>query len=178
MLFKDLELVALFLEPLDALGEGGAKLVDRFKGVVEGDDTAVAGVVLHVVDHILGSEPFGVVAGDQVPHHHLVLTAEQGILRQAHPSVRRTEEVGVDIGIGLLDVVAVFVEGVADTADVVVCVVSNLVTFGEDALVEVRVLAHVVAHHEEGGVYAVLTEYIEDKGGSLGDWTVIEGQID
>jgi ApbE superfamily uncharacterized protein (UPF0280 family) len=92
--------------------------------------------------------------------------------------VRRTEEVGVDIGIGLLDVVAVFVEGVADTADVVVCVVSNLVTFGEDALVEVRVLAHVVAHHEEGGVYAVLTEYIEDKGGSLGDWTVIEGQID
>ena len=75
-LFKDLEVVALFAEPFDALGEGGAEFVDGFKGVVEGDDAAVAGVALHVVDDVLGGQPFGVVAGDEVPHDDLVLAAE------------------------------------------------------------------------------------------------------
>ena len=177
-LFKDLELVALFAEPLDAFGEGGTEFVDGFKGVVEGDDAAVAGVALHVVDDVVGGQPFGVVAGDQVPHHHLVFTAEQGVLRQPHPAVGRAEEVGVDVGVGLLDVVTVFVKRVADAADVVVGVVSYLVPLGQYALVEFWIFAHVVAYHEEGGVDAILAEHIEDEWRGLGDWTVVEGQID
>jgi hypothetical protein len=86
--------------------------------------------------------------------------------------------VAVDVGIGFLHVVAIFLDGMAESYDVVVGMVAHLVALGLYAFEEFGILTHVVAHHEEGGVYAVLTEYIEDKGGSLGDWTVIEGQID
>ena len=177
-LFKHLEAVALELEPLDAEGEGGAQLVDGLQGVVEGDDAARAGVAADVVEYVVGGEPLGVVAGDDVPHDDLELAAEQGILGNAHPAVRRAEEVGVDVGVGLLDVVAVLVERVAYAADVVVGVVAYLVALVDDALVEFGVLAHVVADHEECGVDAVLAQCVEDEWRSLRDWTVIEGQID
>ncbi len=108
-LFKHLEAVALELEPLDAEGEGGAQLVDGLQGVVEGDDAAGTGVTADIVEDIVGGHPAGVVACDDVPHDDLELAAEQGILGYAHPAVRRAEEVGVDVGVGLLDVVAIFV---------------------------------------------------------------------
>ena len=85
---------------------------------------------------------------------------------------------GVDVGVGLLDVVAVLVERVAYAADVVVGVVAYLVALVDDALVEFGILAHVVADHEECGVDAVLAQCVEDEWRSLRDWTVIEGQID
>lgn len=166
------------LEPLDAKGQGGAQLVDGLDGVVEGDDAAGTGVAADVVEDVVGGEPLRVVTGDDIPHHDLVLAAKEGVLGNAHPAVWRTEEVGVYVGVGLLDVVAVLVERMAYASDVVVGVVAYLVPLVNDALEQVRVLAHVVAHHEEGGVDAVLAEHVEDEGRGLRDWTVVEGQID
>ena len=56
------------------------EFVDTFEGVVEGDDRTVAGVFLDIIDHILSGEPLGVVTGNQVPHHNLVLSTQPGIL--------------------------------------------------------------------------------------------------
>ena len=167
----------MLLKPEDAEGQCGAQLVDGLEGVVEGDDGAVAGVAADVVEDVVGAEPLGVVAGDDVPHDDLVLAAEEGVLGYTHPSVGRSEESCLDIGVGLLDVVAVLMERVADAADVVVGVVAYLVSLVDDAFIEFGVLADVVADHEEGGVDVVFAEHVEDEGGGLGDWTVVEGQV-
>ena len=178
LLGEGLEGVALVLEPLERRGEGGAQFVDALQRVVEGDDGAIARVPLYIIDDILGRHPFGVVAGDKVPHDDLVFAAEPRVLRHAHPAMWRSHVVAMDIGIGFLDVVAVLVDGVGDTLDVVVRMVAHLMTLGQDTFVELRVLAHIVAHHEEGGLGAKLLQRVENKGCSLRYGAVVEGQID
>ena len=178
LLGEGLEGVALVLEPLQTLWEGGAQFVDTFQRVVEGDDGAIARVPLYIVDDILGRHPFGVVAGDKVPHDNLVFAAEPRVLCHAHPAMWRSHVVAMDIGIGLLDVVAVLVDGVGDTLDVVVRMVAHLMALGQDTFVELRVLPHIVAHHEEGGLGVKLLQCVENKGCSLRYGAVVEGQID
>ena len=177
-LVEDLEGIALVAQPLDRGGEGGVELVDGFQRVVEGNDGAITRVPLYIINHIFGRHPLRVVAGDEIPHHNLVFPAEPGVLRQTHPTVWRTYIVAVDVGVGLLHVVAVFLDGVGETDHVVVGVVAHLVAFIDDALVELRMFAHVVAHHEERGLDAERLEGVEDEGRSLGNGTVVEGQID
>ena len=145
---------------------------------MEGDDRAIARVPLYIIKHIFGRHPLRVVTRDEVPHHDLVLPAEPGVLRQTHPAVGRTYIVAVDVGIGFLNVVAVFLDGVSEPDHVVMSVVAYLVTFIDDALIELGMLAHVVTHHEECGLDTERFESIEDEGGSLGNGTVVEGQID
>jgi hypothetical protein len=60
---------------------------------------------------------------------------------------------------------------------VVVGVIAYLMSFVKDALIEFRVFSDVVADHEEGGVNAMLLQDVEDEWGSLGNWTVVEGQV-
>ena len=79
---EDLKGVALILEPLERLWQGGAQLVDTLQRVVEGDDGAVARVPFYIIDDILCGEPFGIVACDEVPHHDLVFPAQPGVLWQ------------------------------------------------------------------------------------------------
>ena len=145
---------------------------------MEGDDGAIARVPLYIINDILGRHPLGVVAGDEVPHHDLVLSAEPGILTEAHPSMGRTHQTGVDIGIGLLYVIAILLDGVGESLDVVVGVITHLMALSDNAFIEFRILAHVVADHEEGGLGSKLLEGIEDKWCCLGDGTVVEGQVD
>ena len=171
---ENLKLILLFLEPLDALRQGGAELVDRLQRVVEGDDRAVARVALHVVEHTLARHPLGVVARHEVPHHNLVLAAEPRILHGAHPAVGRPHEVAAYVGVGLLHVVAVVVQRVAESADMVVCMVAYLMAFVDDAPEEVGIFPHVVAHHEEGGLDAVVAQRVEDEGCRLGNGAVVE----
>ena len=175
---EHLEGVTLLCEPLEALGQSGVKLVDGFQGIVEGDDGAVADVALDVVDDVVGRHPLGVVAGDDVPHHDLVAAREPGILGQAHPSVRRTEEMAADVGVGFLDIEHIVAHGVAEAADVVVGVIAHEVALVDDLLEEIGILAHVVAYDEEGGTHAETTEDVENKRCGLGDGTVVERQID
>ena len=128
------------------------QLVDTLQRVVEGDDGAITRVPFNIIDDILCGEPFGVVAGDEVPHHDLKLATEPGILSHAHPAVRRTDIMALDIGIGLLHIIAVFLDGVGESLNVVVGMITHLMALGNDTLIEFGVLPHVIAHHEEDGL--------------------------
>jgi len=55
--------------------------------------------------------------------------------------------------------------------------VAHLMALGEDALVEFRVFAHVVADQEEGALDVELAQGIENEGGCLGDGAVVESQV-
>ena len=177
-LFEHLEFIALLFEPEDAEWQCGFQLVDGLERVVESDDGAVADVAANVVEDIVGGHPLGVVARDDIPHDDFVAAAKECILWYAHPAVGWPEEVATDVSIGFFDVVAVFVQGMAEAADVVVCVVSDLMTIIDDLLIEFGVFTDVVADHEEGGVYAMLLEDLQDEWCGLGDWAVVEGEVD
>lgn len=84
----------------------------------------------------------------------------------------------VDVGISLLDVVAVLLDGVAHSTNVVVGMVAYLMAFVNDTLIKFRVFAYIVTYHEKGGFDIFLLEYIKNEGRSLGNWAVVERQID
>ena len=119
---------------------------------MEGDDRAVTGVFLHVVHHLFGRQPLGIVAGDDIPHHHLELPAEPGILAQAHPTMGRTHQSTVDIGVGLLHIITVFLDGMSQAADVVMGVVAHTMSFVQYLLEQLGILPDIVAYTEEGGL--------------------------
>ena len=155
-LWENLESIALGFKPYYAFGEGGTKLVDALQRVVEGDDGAVAGIFLHVVYHVFGSEKAGVVARYEVPHHDFVFPAEPCILSEAHPSVGGTYIMTVDIAVGLLYVFAVLPDGVLGTVHVIKSVIAHLMALSLDTFEELRVFPDIVAHHEEGGLDVML----------------------
>ena len=84
----------------------------------------------------------------------------------------------VDIGIRLLDIIAVFADAVSQTTDVVVRVVAHLMPLGLDALEEFRVFPDIVTYHKEGRLHPEVLQDIKDERCRLRDGTVIEGQID
>ena len=92
--------------------------------------------------------------------------------------MRRTYETLVDVSVGLLDIITVLLNGVGDALDMIMRVVDYLVTFVQNALIEFRVFAHVVANHEESSLCIEFLEGLEDKRSSLWDGAVIESQID
>ena len=65
-----------------------------------------------------------------------------------------------------------------EATDVIVRVVAHLVPLVQHALVELRMLAHVVAHHEEGGLDVVALQRLENEGRGLRYGTIVESQID
>lgn len=144
---------------------------------MEGDDAAITGIAFYIVEDILSCHPFGIVARDKVPHDDLVLSSKERILWQSHPAVGGTEKMALDVGVGFLYVIAIFVERAAQAADVIVGVIPYLVSFVEDTPIEFRVFTDVIADHEEGGVDAMLLQCVEDKGSGFGDWTIVEGQV-
>ena len=112
---------------MKGFGQGSAEFVDAFQRIVEGDNRAVARVLFYIIDHIISREPLGIVAGHEVPHHDLVFPAQPSILAQTHPTMRRTEVMAVDIGIGLLDIIAILLNGMSQSANMVMRVIANLV---------------------------------------------------
>jgi len=104
VVIEDLEGIALLLEPLDAARQGGLELVDAAQGVVEGDDGAVAGVLAHIVEHLVCRKMCGVVACDEIPHDDGVVAADADVLLILHPSAWWTEKVGMDELVGLVGV--------------------------------------------------------------------------
>ena len=145
---------------------------------MEGDDATVACIALHVIDDVVCRNPLGVVACHQVPHHNFEVFPEPVVLTPAHHSVGRTEEVGVDKLVGLEGVDDVGYRPVLEGSQVVIGVVAYLVTFGLDALIELRVFIDIIAHHEESGFNVKLPEGVENKRCGLGNGAVVEGQID
>ena len=152
---EESELIALRLEPFDGLGQGGLEFVDALEGVVKGDDGAVAGVALHVVDDFVGGEEAAVVTGDDVPHDDGELAAQAHVLCPAHPAPWGAEQLGVDELVGLVGVAQEGLAAVAEPSDVVEGVVAEPVSASGYLVHEFGVLTHVVAHHEERGLHPV-----------------------
>ena len=83
----------------------------------------------------------------------------------------------VDIGIASLRIIAVFMQRVTESAHVVMSVITHLMTSVDNLLIEFRIFTHIVAHHKERGFHVELLECLENKRCSLGDRTIIEGQV-
>ena len=90
----------------------------------------------------------------------------------------RADKVGMQIGIGLLDIIAVLTDGVRETSDVVVGVIADAMTLVNDTLMELGILTRIVAHHKEGSLDAIALQHIEYPGRRLRNRPVVEGQID
>lgn len=153
------------------------QFVDAFERVVKSDNRAVAHVSFDVVEYVFGSHPFRVIARNYVPHHHFIFSAEPGILRPAHPPVWWAEQVRVYQLVGAIGIVGVSVYRVLETADVVVGVVAHAMACFNDLLIQFGMLFYVLAYHKEGGTNVVMGKCFKDKGGRLGDGTVVEGEI-
>ena len=176
-LIKYLEGVSLALQPFYGAREGVEDFVEAFDGVVEGDDAAWAGQVANIAEDIATVEAGGIVAGDEVPHDDAVVAAHPQVLRPRHPAVGRTKEVGVEIFVGLLGVLLVFEETVAQAAYMIKGVVAQAVARRAHHLKLFGMLAYIVAHHEEGGVDVVMAQHIKHPRGDLGDGAIVEGEI-
>ena len=144
---------------------------------MEGNDAAIAGESLYVVQHIVSSHPFGVVASHQIPHDDAELAREPGILTEAHPAMRRAHQVGVQIGVSFLDIIAVLFNGMTETAYVIVGVVANAMAFVDHTLIDFRILSNIVAYHEKRCFHPVLCQDVKNIWRRFGYGPVIEGQL-
>jgi hypothetical protein len=91
--------------------------------------------------------------------------------------VRRTEEVGVDYLVGLLYIIIIGNNIVAQRTYMVIGMVAHLMALIEYAAIEVGMAHHVFAHHEEGGLGTILLEGIEDERCGLRYGPIVEGEI-
>ena len=176
-LFKHLKLVALCHEPFDGTRQGEEEFVETLHGVVERDDAARTGKALHVVQDVVAIQALGIVARHEVPHHDAVTLLDKHILLPFHPAVGRTEEVGFQIDVGLIDVAHITADAVAQTADVIEGVVAETVSRGLDHFKFERMLAYIVANHKESGLDAVVVEHGKHPRGHLGYGAVVEREI-
>ncbi|GFH86575.1 hypothetical protein IMSAGC001_01984 [Bacteroides acidifaciens] len=100
------------------------------------------------------------------------------ILPEPHVPVWRTEEIGMDNFVYLLGVCEVIRIGIFESADVVESMVADAVSVFYHHPVFIRVLAYIVAYHEEGGFNMMLFQYFQYPRSYFGDRTVIKSQID
>ena len=178
VLVKDLEGIALLLEPLDATWQYLLEFVDATEGIMEGDDGTVAGVAFHVLKDLLCSQTFGVVASDHVPHDNGVVATQANVLGVLHPSTWRTEKIGVDELVRFVGIAQIAAAGHGETSDVVEGVVAQAMTMRADEFEEFRVLANIVTHHEERGFDPIAVECVDEPRGRFRDGSIVEGQID
>ena len=175
---EHLELVALLHEPLDGARQGVHGVLLRLDGVVEGDDGAVAGVAFDLLEDLPSVEVLAVVACHEVPHHDAVASAQHLVLKPAHVSVWRTEEVCLDEFVCLVGVRQVVLRQPLEAPQVVEGVVAQTVSaflnHGELA----RMFAHIVPDEKEGSLDAVVVEHVEHPRCHLGDGPVVERQVD
>ena len=64
-----------------------------------------------------------------------------------------------------------------ESANVIEGVITYAMTCLYHLTVHLGMLAHIVAHHKEGGLDALVGKHLKDKRRSLGDWAVVEGEI-
>ena len=175
-----LEFIAFALEEADGGGEGVLQvaIVPRFQGIVEGDDGASAGVLHHIGEHLWTSELLAIVACDDIPHHYLVVVAQHDVLLPPHPAVGWTEQAGLQHLIGEVGIGQVAAAGMSASADVVEGMVAYGVPIVHHHLEDFRILTHIVAHHEEGGLDALMFQQAEHPRCDQRDGAVVEREID
>ena len=174
-----LKFIALALEEADGSGEGILQIavVPGLQGIVEGDDGAATGVFHHIGEYLGPAELLAVVARDDIPHHDAVVVAQHDVLLPAHPAMGRTEQAGVQHLVGFIGIFQVGVAGVTCPTDMVVGVVAYAVTVVHHHLVDLGVLAYIVAYHEERGLDTFTAQQTEYPRGDEGDGPIVEGEI-
>ena len=90
----------------------------------------------------------------------------------------RAEEMGVDKLVGIVDIHGVGYRPVLEGTKMMEGVVAYLMSVGNNLLVELRILADVVADHEERGLDVELAQGFENEGSALRNGTVVEGDVD
>ena len=145
---------------------------------MEGDDGAVACVPVHLAEYLAAIKLGIVVARHEIPHDDAVALAERTVLPHAHDAVRRPEEIGGEVAIGLVDIGDVVGCALLESLEMVVGMVAYAMPALDNHLVLIGVLAHIVAHHEEGGLDAVSVEHIKHPRGNLRDGAVIKSEVD
>ena len=141
------------------------------------DDRTVAGISLHIIIYVITIEPFGVVAGHKVPHHHTVVVLHPPIDRVAEPTVRRTEVGRRYQGLCFRDIDGIGERPMLERAKMVKRVIAHLMASANDFVKQCRVLSHVVTHHKESGLGIKRVERIQDERRCLGDGTIVESEI-
>lgn len=92
-------------------------------------------------------------------------------------SVRRAEERGPDQLVGFTGVCQELFRGGEPALQMIERVIAHAVAAIEDILVEVGVLAHVVAHAEKGGFNGMIIQNIKHPRRDLRDGAVVEGEV-
>ena len=124
---------------------------------MKGDDGTIACIALHVVNNILRCQPFGIVTGNQVPHHNFVFPLQPPVFRVTHPTVWRSEEMRFDQVIGLCRVDGIGNRPVFEGSDMVERVITNLMAFFNNAVVEVVIAKDVLSNHKKRSLGTVLS---------------------
>lgn len=127
---------------------------------MKGDDGTVASIALYVVQNVLCGHPFGVVAGNKVPHYDLITPLQPPIFAEPHHAVRRSEEVTMYQFVGFLGIDNVGNRPMLKRSKVIERVISYLMTGLYDTVIQVMIPEYVLSDHEEGGFDAELVERI------------------
>ncbi len=150
----------------------------RFGLIVESDDRAVADILFHVGNYLIGIEAVGVVACHQIPHHESVFLAQEVGVTESEPSVGWAEELTLYQHVCLLHIGKISFRAIGECRDMVHGVIAHMMSCGFDLLEDTSIASHVVAHAEESSVNAIASQNTEHPRGYLGCRTVIECQID
>ena len=84
----------------------------------------------------------------------------------------------MDVGIRLLHIVAVVMERMAESADMIMGVIAHLMAFINNLLIEFWIFPDIIAHHEEGGLDIELAQRLQNERRRFRDGTIIERQVD
>ena len=146
---------------------------------MESNDATITGIAFDILQHILCIQAFAIVTRYEVPHDDLITEHAYGaILHGTHPSVRRTEEVGLQYAMRLVAIVEILPTAPTQSSNMVVGMIPNGMTTPTHLLKQFGITMGIVAHHEECCLCPELVEDIENIRRSLRDGTVVESQID
>ena len=177
LLIKDLHLIPFFLQPLYAFGKSSLEFVYAAQRIVKRDDGAIADILLHIVHHILRREVPGIVACHQIPHDNGVVATYMDILSVLHPSTRRTEEIGMDIAVGLIGIAEESLARHSDAAKMIECVIAQAMPTATYLFIQFGILPHIVTYHEECGLHAITVEGVEQPWSRLWYRAIVKRQI-
>ena len=79
--------------------------------------------------------------------------------------------------VGFLHILTVGTRGMLESSPVVEGVVAHLMTCRHDLVVQLRMLAHIVAHHKESGMDTELSESLQNEWCCLGDRTIVKREV-
>ena len=99
------------------------------------------------------------------------------VLHPAHVAMGRPEQVRVQVFVGFFRIGQVVLGPVLEATDVVERMVADAVSPFHYPPEFLRMLPHVVAHHEEGSLDAVMVQQVQYPGSDPGYWTIVECQV-